>query len=106
MDDEVKCCESPAENHGVLSGGNGLLAAPDYARGTVASECDCAAEPASSNTHKIFIESVDYGYIVKVGCQRFAVETSEKLIKNLEAYLKNPTATERQWFKEKKLIDV
>ena len=56
------------------------------------------------NKHNVTIHSLDFGYNVKIGCQNFAVETVEKLIKNLEAFLNDPRGTERKWTKERKLL--
>lgn len=52
----------------------------------------------------IVIHSLNYGYTVKVGCQTFAVETVDKLIKNLKEYQIHPHATERKWNSDKKLL--
>lgn len=46
----------------------------------------------------IGIEQLNYGYLVKVGCNTFAIETAEKLIGKLAAYIKNPAETEKKWF--------
>ena len=57
-----------------------------------------------NNKHNVTIHSLDFGYNVKIGCQNFAVETVEKLIKNLEAFLNDPRGTEKKWTKERKLL--
>jgi len=67
----------------------------------------CEDRPAgitAARMHNVSIHPLDYGWNVKIGCQNFAVETVEKLIKNLEAYLKDPSGTERQWMADKKLL--
>lgn len=61
-------------------------------------------EASPDSKYPITIHHLSYGYNVKIGCQNFAVETVEKLIKNLEAYLKDPSGTERLWMRERKLI--
>jgi hypothetical protein len=48
----------------------------------------------------ISIEPLNYGFIVRVGCQSFAIETSEKLIEKLTGYLKDPKKTETKWQRE------
>jgi len=63
-----------------------------------------AGIPDGGRMHNVSIHPLDYGWNVKIGCQNFAVETVEKLIKNLEAYLNDPLDTERQWLKDKKLL--
>lgn len=55
-------------------------------------------------TRNITIHPLHYGFNVKIGCQNFAVETVDKLIKNLEAYLNDPLGTQRKWLSEKNLL--
>lgn len=45
----------------------------------------------------ITITQLNHGYIVGVGCQSFAVESSSTLIAKLAEYLNNPNATEQKW---------
>lgn len=52
----------------------------------------------SPSKHKITIEPLDYGYLVSVGCQKLAVESSEKLVKKLGEYLANPGEVQGKWF--------
>jgi len=52
----------------------------------------------------ILIESLDYGFKVKVGCQNFAVESLNKLLINIEAYLNDPLETEKKWNSDKSLL--
>lgn len=47
---------------------------------------------------KITIEQLQYGYIVKVGCHTFAIETHKRLSKVLAEYLADPSGTENKWF--------
>lgn len=49
-------------------------------------------------THEINIQSLNYGYLVRVGCQTFAIETTEKLIQAFSAYVRNPEHIQKQWF--------
>lgn len=58
------------------------------------------APPPYPNGRQINIEPINFGYIVKVGCQNFAIETKEKLTKFLAIYLADPTGTEEKWFKK------
>ena len=55
----------------------------------------------SNQSKRINIEPLNYGYIVTVGCQKFAIESSEKLVLNLAEYLKDPNGVERKWFEGK-----
>ncbi len=59
----------------------------------------------SRDPKQVNIESLSHGFIVTIGCQKFAVESVDKLVKNLAIYLKNPSDTEDKWFKDKTLID-
>lgn len=52
----------------------------------------------SSSLRSINIEPLSSGYVVKVGCQTVAVETSEKLVKMLGIYLENPSEFEKKWY--------
>lgn len=52
----------------------------------------------ASQAREINIRPLNYGYVVNIGCQTFAIESIEKLIINLETYLKNPNGTEKEWF--------
>ena len=51
----------------------------------------------SSQAREINIRPLHHGYVVNIGCQTFAIESIEKLIINLETYLKNPNETEKEW---------
>jgi hypothetical protein len=91
------CCDQEAR-----PSGHDLLSA---AEPRIQNEC-CEAEALidSSKMKNISIHALDFGYNVKIGCQNFAVETPEKLIKNLEAYLNDPQGTERKWLRNKELL--
>lgn len=43
---------------------------------------------------EVHIIPLGYGYLVKIGCQEIAIESPEKLVKHLLAYLKKPAAVE------------
>jgi hypothetical protein len=63
--------------------------------------CNSEVEPALTSQPKIRqinIKQLSLGYIVQVGCQEFAIETSEKLLVGLATYLKDPQGTEKAWF--------
>lgn len=67
--------------------------------------CDTTSGPISSQKKacSITIEQLDFGYIVKVGCQTFAVENISKVITYLDAYLNDPQGIEQQWYANKSL---
>lgn len=50
---------------------------------------------------KIIIDKLDYGYVIKIGCQSFAIESEKKVLSGLTTYLNNPSEEEKRWFKEK-----
>lgn len=53
-----------------------------------------------ANTGKpIEIESLNFGYIVRVGCHRFAIQDANTLVLALSEYLGDPAGTEEKWFK-------
>ncbi len=51
----------------------------------------------------IFIDPLNYGFIVKIGCQKFAIETKERLIEKLTEYINNPQDVERKWMRSKEV---
>lgn len=67
--------------------------------------CEAPTPPIETpkKAYSINIEQLDFGYIVRVGCQTFAVESIEKVVANLEAYLKDPKDIEKQWYSNKTL---
>lgn len=56
-----------------------------------------------NNIRDIQITQLNHGYVVAVGCQRFAIENSSTLIAKLSEYILNPADTEQKWH-EKKLF--
>lgn len=77
---------------------------PDYG-GMVAGRYDERPEPMMgenpcvyrSKAREINIQPMNYGYVVRVGCQTFVFETNEKMIKHLTAYLADPDNIEKSW---------
>ena len=64
-------------------------------------EGEVQLESPSHNLREVNIKPLDSGYLVKVGCQSVAIETTEALVKALNDYLTRPEAFERAWFKNK-----
>ena len=55
--------------------------------------------PVEQNRAKeINIQPLNFGYIIRVGCQSFAIESADKLISSLNEYLKDPQKIEKSWF--------
>ena len=42
----------------------------------------------------IIIKEMDYGYLVKIGCQTLCIESDKKLLKALKKYMKDPEGVE------------
>ena len=49
-------------------------------------------------TYKIEIETLDKGYLVKVGCKKLAFKKRKDMLRELERYLKNPKKVEEEYF--------
>ena len=83
-----ECCPEPIESYRGHEEVNGPV------RGQ--------AIPAPHNRpFNISIEGLDYGYLVRVGCQTVAVETKEKVIAKLTEYLENPSEFQKKWFTDR-----
>ena len=52
--------------------------------------------------HSVLIDRVMNGYYVKVGCKRLVFETREKLLSELERYLKNPKDVTKEYLEKYK----
>lgn len=64
-----------------------------------------APNPASSEElytpdtiYRIMITAVDFGYVVEVGCKKFAISKTELLVSLLTDYLSNPLETHQKYF--------
>lgn len=53
---------------------------------------------SNSEIRGISINPLSSGYMVKVGCQSVAVESTETLVKMLDKYLNDPADFERKWY--------
>lgn len=59
-----------------------------------------AENPRQSNqVREIGITQLNRGYVVRVGCHTFAIETASGLIAKLNEYILDPQKTEDKWFK-------
>lgn len=56
-------------------------------------------------SYDINISAADFGFIVKVGCKTFCIESPDKLCKYIKKYLKNPSEIEDQWTKGELSLD-
>ena len=50
-----------------------------------------------NHIHDIVIKQLDFGYVVKVGCQDMGISSAEELIKMFSDYVKQPLEIEKQW---------
>ncbi len=53
---------------------------------------------SNNEVRGISINPLSSGYMVKVGCQSVAVETTERLVDMLQKYLSDPADFERKWY--------
>lgn len=53
---------------------------------------------STSNTRQVKIERLSSGFLVTVGCQRVAIESTKKLTAMLAKYYENPSDFEKKWF--------
>lgn len=62
--------------------------------------CSGNPEPAFKEkqiAREVNIQPLNHGYLVRVGCQTFAFESLEKMMSQLNGYLKKPEHVERLW---------
>lgn len=53
---------------------------------------------APGKMREVWISELNYGYILTIGCHKFAFETHERALANLAEYMKDPDGVERKWF--------
>jgi len=64
----------------------------------IAEESGRAEQPVlRQNMYDISITPLDFGFIVKVGCKRFAIESKDRLINELTHYINNPSEAYKDW---------
>lgn len=69
---------------------------PETTQGPM-NNCEPEIEPEIAKARQIRINPLNYGYLVEVGCQSFAIEDIDKLTKYLTLYLKSPNSIENSW---------
>ena len=57
----------------------------------------------SQSKREINISPLDYGYVIRVGCQVLAIESKQDIIRYLTDYLNNPNETENK-YQQKQLL--
>lgn len=58
-----------------------------------------AQDTGCQKIRHIEIDQLNYGYIITVGCHKFAIEDQAKAANLIEQYMKNPSDIESKWFK-------
>lgn len=59
---------------------------------------DAASNLDRNKMRGVNIEQLNYGYIVTVGCHKFAIEKWQKVVETLALYMSDPAEAEKQWF--------
>lgn len=49
------------------------------------------------------VKKLNYGYIITVGCHKFAIEDKKKVIKLISEYVDDPNKVESKWWETKKV---
>jgi len=55
------------------------------------------AQMGHEKARTVGIDQLDFGYIVRVGCQSFAIQSIDVVIEMLNEYLHTPSAVEAKW---------
>lgn len=99
---EEKCCEPTNELQ------RGTIDRPIDDRPTVIREAYDGDDFDEGGTiapdlRDFSIKKLNYGYIVTIGCHKFAIETKENLAKQISEYILDPQKKEEEWFSKKTL---
>jgi hypothetical protein len=54
--------------------------------------------------YEIKIETLEYGYVLAVGCKRFAITDKETLLSMLTKYINNPAELQKQYHNKTLII--
>lgn len=100
--DSEECCSTTQQPDGCC---NGLTVAGnvnDFSSGatvtfnTTGTYLYNTCDPKPKTKMKdIIIKEMDYGYLVKIGCQTLCIESNKKLLKALKKYMKDPEGVEQ-----------
>ena len=85
-----------------IGGGSGLEvnnAADGRIRGS--NDPRTIPDPTPRLPRNINIRPLNYGFIVTVGCQEFAVEDHKKMLETIGKYLANPLEMEKKWMEKR-----
>ncbi len=76
----------------------GCLATPRNDEPCCEAPREIQEQPRQNKMREVRIKQLNHGYFIEIGCQQFAIETSEKLLSALGNYMKDPDGTEKAWF--------
>lgn len=104
MDNKNECCNNNCKEDNECCKGNGLSSS-NVSGVTYSSDFNMSDMTLSFHSsipfsipkpkiEDILIREMNYGYLVKIGCQTIVVETPKKLVKALKKYLKDPAGVE------------
>ena len=103
--DEEKCCDDGCTCQSETTG-PGLQYAPDYSnRPNCNEDCDEPMPHNPGRMHDLVIKQMDYGFLVKVGCQTLCIESKTNLIALFTEYVKDPQRV-MNLYNEQKLVDL
>jgi len=89
---------NPDNYGGVANAGPSQLDQQQVIRGNYPMAQGEAQAPTRLNIARpISIEQLNHGYVIVVGCQRFAVESKDALLHRLGSYLSDPNKVEEDW---------
>ena len=64
---------------------------------------DCQPKEEYIENYEFTISTLDHGYMIRVGCKSFAIESKETLLNMVTKYFNNPGELQKQ-FRNKTLI--
>jgi hypothetical protein len=100
---ESDCCNKEIPKSAFMSGTGQLHRKEETCDRPVGYGCAAESPRLDDVKREIRITPLNYGYIVKIDCHQFAIETKESLIKKLTDYITNPSGVEAEWFKNQTL---
>jgi hypothetical protein len=71
-----------------------------YADGEVRAEDPQPVQDVRSRARTVVIQPMNYGYVVRLDCHEFALETHERVLEYVGQYLKDPSGIEEKWWKK------
>lgn len=93
-------------NYGTAIDGGARYPQPDMVMGPrqqIAGNAEVQAPtmPPQNIARGIQIQPINHGFLVKINCQEFAVESKEALLHRLGLYLSDPNKVEQDWMSGK-----